>query len=151
MQHQITCSSFSSALAQAVLAYFQEHFVHLSKTGLALMKGSSAEPEGCRESRNGDKNSELGEMRLPGVEQHSVSSDSLESGVIAGKGVVRAWTMEISIGQGNEEPLEAFKWGETGWGWFRVMAGTRIGLWLMLGFEPFWSGRGNALARGKLG
>lgn len=43
-------------------------------------------------------------MRLPGVEQHSVSSDSLESGVIAGRGVVRAWTMEISIGQGIEEP-----------------------------------------------
>lgn len=110
LQHLITCSSFSSALAPAVLhVYFQEHFVHLSKTGLALMKGSSAEPEGCKESLKGDKNSELGEMRLPGVEQHSVSSDSLESGVIAGRGVVRAWTMEISIGQGNEEPLEAFK------------------------------------------
>lgn len=53
--------------------------------------------------------------------------------MIAGRGVVRAWTMEISIGQGNEEPLEAFKWGETGWE------------------LPFGVGHGTALARGKLG
>lgn len=51
------------------------------------------------------------------MEHHGFCRDSLQLGVIARSGVARnagPAPQRSNMGRGDEEPLEAFKWGETG-------------------------------------